>query len=218
MIYAAIALFERAQLQTASDSAAISASLMWKGEQAASPSLGAGAGAGSGTQVGSGAEAGSGAGVEAGTGAGAGSGASAIFASGGLYRRTVDAKASEKLGAIADASLRYFGAISIPGFTAPGAASGSAGGPLCKTVSVSMDGSTHVPNSAVTGAFGMGSRFGSSGAAKSIVPDFPELIRNADLVVDIEEKLEDASPEFKAFADNFEAAAGKIKSFIGGLF
>jgi hypothetical protein len=213
MVYGAIVLFERAQLQAASGYAAIRASLLWNGEQG-----GQAGEVGEAGEVGQAPQEGQAGEVGQSPKEGHAGEAGQAVQGGGLYRRTADTQADEKLGAAAGTAERYFGAISLPGFTEHGAEAASAGGPFGKTLSVSMEGDTRLPSRAVMGAFGMSSSRRSSGASKSLVPDFPEFIRNADLVVDIEEKLEDASPEFKAFADNFEAVAGKIRGFIGGLF
>jgi hypothetical protein len=191
LIYAAIMMFERAQMLNASDFASFSAAATWWGALSGQ------------TAQGGNRQAGLAGGDTPGT---------------GLYRRMADTRAGDKIRFLEGESLRYFHNIAIPRFTDAGTEASCANGLLGKTVTVALDGATNLPNRQVMNTFGFGSRHMASDVSVSLVADFPEFIRNADLVMDAEKKLEEASPEFKAFADGFDGYVGKIRGFIGGLF
>ena len=135
----------------------------------------------------------------------------------GLYHRMADGSVGHKEAIAADAAEGLFGNISLPGYTFPAGEAKYRNTLFGKTLGVALRSVTMLPNERVMSAFGLGANVSGNNRAQSVIPDFAENIRCVDYVMEIENKLEEASPEFAKVANSFSDVLYKIKEYLGGV-
>ena len=232
MVYIVLLLFEHAQLQSSADYAAHRAAMAWRGaviEENGANAIGGTNALGTAQPMGEAQAVGTaqpmGAAQAIGTLQSAGAARAPIsllpdwsaarYA--GLYGRLYDFNRAYKLEAAYTIAGFRFNNIKIPGYTSAAGVSEYQNTLLSKNIIVGMQGKTYLPSCNVTSVFGFGNVAGGDFYARSLAPDFAENIRTVDYVFEIEQKIEEKSPEFAAVANEFKDILDKITEYINGL-
>ena len=192
-IYIVLLLFEQAQLQSSADYAAQRAGSVWRGAVVQRGEEGRD------------------------TAAFEGGASSPDEQTAGLYHRTLDPYIKEKIYNAANIASVRFDSISLEGYTQIEGEAEYKNGILGKTLSVGLSDSIKLPNREAMFAFGLGNIFSNRFETVSLLPDFAENIRCIGYVMEIETKLEEASPEFAEVANSFQDIIAHIREYIGGI-
>jgi len=195
-IYAALALFEHAQLRASADYAAHRVASVWRGSAAAYGEYE------SEGEISLYNESNP-----------AGRPADGV----GLYHRTFDAHVAEKRKTAAASAEFYFDGAGLPGYTQAEGNAKFNGGLFGKSLSAALSGLTTVPYKKAMTTFGQDNRFASKFTAESIIADYAENIRRADYVIEIEKKLEESSPEIAGAIASFSDLLERVREYIGSL-
>ena len=135
----------------------------------------------------------------------------------GLYDRIFFTYGEEKPGGASAAALARFSETGLAGYAKVDAYAAYKNGIFAKTVTVALNGYINMPNKNVAAFFGLKNSFGGGYGSISLLPDFAEDIRCADYAMEIEKRLEEASPEFAKAANSFSEILAHIQGYIGGL-
>ena len=185
-VYILLILFEEAQFQSSSDYAAQRAASVWRGDI-----------------------------IRDSGAAGSGGDTKSSAATVGLYHRMYDPLTDKKTNAAADIAQKRMNGVSLPGYSDAGGDAKYRNGIMGKTLTVGLHGAATVPSLRITRTFGYSNIFDEACDATSLMPDFAENIRCVGYVLDIEKKLEEASPEFAEAVNNFTDIIGHIRGYLG---
>ena len=133
----------------------------------------------------------------------------------GLYFRMPGSEEEAKLKLVGQVADIRFGAISLPGMTSAKAGASVKNGMLFKSVSVSIEGTSTLPERSVPENFSLGSEYAADAGGRSLIPDAPDTMRKIDFVADVARVIEETLIKSK-IADSFSGVADKTRGYIGG--